>query len=107
MRHHRGAQDPDADVQHLPIAQDLRRWYQEAVGYGGELRSREKYFQPEADSDYSDQCDDQRLDVSETAVLQVKNEKYIQRRDADADKQRNVKQQLQSNGRADDFRQIA
>src|SRR5207302_10491779 len=43
-------------------------------------------------SHYSYQRDDQRLDVAEPAVLQVEDQQHIQRSDAHADKQRNVKQ---------------
>ena len=68
---------------------------------------REKNFQPKANADHPDQRNDQSLDYAKSFLLQEQNQKNIKRGDAHTPDQRNVKQQIQRDGRADYFGQVA
>ena len=66
---------------------------------------------PQLDRKTSGNAENQRqddgLDVAKAAVLQIQHEKHVGRRQAHAPQQRNAEQQLQRNGRAEHFGEVA
>ncbi len=54
-----------------------------------------------------DQRDDQRFDVAEAAVLQVEHDEHVERGEADAPDERQAEQQVERDGGADHFGQVA
>ena len=54
-----------------------------------------------------DQRDDERFDVAEAAVLQEQHDQHVERGQADAPDERQAEQQVQRDGRADDFGEVA
>ena len=107
VRHHRRAQDPDRNVEHSRISQNIRRWNKEPVRDPSKLRPRKDDLQRKAERDHADQRDHQRLDVAEAAVLQEEDDEHVGRGQAHADQQRNVEQQLQGDRGPDHLRQVA
>ena len=107
VRHHRRAEDADRDVEHVGVAQDLgardeaERRRRPASGRA----SQSSTANDPAISD--DQRDDQRLDVAEAAVLQEQHDQHVERGQADAPDQRQAEEQVERDGRADHFGQIA
>ncbi len=55
----------------------------------------------------ADERDDERLDVAEAAVLQEQDDEHVERRQDHAPDQRQVEQQVQRDGGADHFREVA
>jgi hypothetical protein len=102
MRHHRGAEDADGDVERLRVRHDRGRRKEKAAGDPGHLRPAREDLEAEARRDHRDQADDERVDVAEAAGLQVQHEQDVERGQAHAPDQGDPEQQLQGQGRADD-----
>src|SRR5580693_6781023 len=64
VRHNRGAEDADGDVQHFPIAQNFSPRDKSDDGFSPD-RMREKDFVSEAARDGGDESDDEGLDDAE------------------------------------------
>ena len=71
------------------------------------LRPGEKHLHAEQRDDGADERDDQRLDVAESPALQEQNQQHVEAGDQHAVKQRNMEEQIQRDGRADHFGQVA
>ena len=71
------------------------------------LRLRQKHLHAEHPHDGPDQRDHQRLHVAETPALQQQDQQHVEPGDQHAIEQRNVKEQVQRDGRADDLGQVA
>ena len=106
VRHHRGAEDADGDVQHLRVAQDAAA-RDEAGGDRGEIGAREPHLDGERPGDGQDEPDDERFDVAEAAVLQEEDDEDVERRQRDAPRERHVKEEVERDGGADDFGEVA
>ncbi len=107
MRHHRSAQDADGDVEHQRIVQDARLRHKHSMERQSPLRTREKHLQAKADADGRRQRDDDGLNVAEAAVFQQQQQQHVKAGDDHADDQRDMKQQLQRDGRTDYLGQVA
>ena len=106
VRHHRRAEDADRDVEHVRVAQDLGA-RDEADRDRRQVGPRQPELDRERPGDQHDQRDDERLDVAEAAVLQEQHDQHVERREADAPDQRQAEQQVERDGRADHFGEIA
>ena len=106
MRHHRRAQNADGDEEHLRVLDDFKFWHK-AAHDGGELRAGENYLGQKTSADEQDECDDQRFDVTKAFVLEKQNHQHIQRGEAHTPDERQTEQQIERDGRADDFRKVA
>ncbi len=105
MRHDRGAEDAHRKVEHLRITHDLHRRRKAEddltpVGIG------HRHLHAKAYGDYQERADDERLDPAEAQVLQIENEKNVERRDEHADLEWNAEQQIEADGRADHLGEI-
>src|SRR5947207_3195793 len=106
MGHDRRAEDADRDVKHARIGHDSRGRH-ETFGNPQQIRPGGHDLPRETAADNKDERDDERLDVAKAFVLKKQNEQNIQRRDADTGEQRQAEEQIERNGRADHFREIA
>jgi hypothetical protein len=84
VRHDRRAEDTDRDVEHRGIGDDLRARH-EATRDVHHVRLRQYQFHDEATGDDDQQCDDERLQLAEAALVKEQDEHDIKRGDADAD----------------------
>ena len=107
VRHHRGAEDADGDVEHGWVEQDLRRGQEKAAHRGAGVWVGEEDLDDEQCQDGADQGDDQRLELAEAPALEHEQEKAIEAGDADAPEQWDVEEQLEGDGRTDDLGQVA
>ena len=57
--------------------------------------------------DQDDQRDDERFDVAEAAVLQEEHDEHVERREADAPDERQAEEQVERDGGAEDFGEVA
>ena len=71
------------------------------------LRPGEKHLHAEQRDDGADQRDHQRLNVAEAPALHQQNQQHVQPGDEHAVEERNVEEQVQRDGRADHFGQVA
>jgi hypothetical protein len=71
------------------------------------LGTENRISNPKAHADGRDERDHQSLDEAKAFALQHKDQKNIQGGEAYSPKQGNMKQQVESDGGADDFRQVA
>ena len=94
MRHHRGADDAERQVEHGRIFDDLdgRR---KAEDHAPPVRIGQRDLEEEADEDHPQQRDDEGLDPAETEALQPQNQEDVESRDDDAQFQRNAEQQVE------------
>ena len=106
VRHHRRAEDAERDVEHVRIREHLGA-RNESGQHANRIRPRQRQFHGEACRDRHDQRDDQRLDVAKPLVLQEEHDEDVERRQRDAPDERETKQQVQRDRRADHFGQIA
>ena len=67
----------------------------------------EKHLHAEQGDDGADERDDQRFNVTESPALQEQNQQHVQAGDEHAVEERNVEEQFERDGRADDFSQVA
>src|ERR1700719_480729 len=72
VRHHRRSNDADADIKHRLVGYNVRTG-NKSKRNAGEVRFGEDQFSSEASGDRSNQRDDQRFDITETFLLEVKN----------------------------------
>ena len=72
-----------------------------------QIRPGKNNLQPEADADGHDERDDQCLGVAKAFVLKQQDHQHIERGDANSPDERNAKEQIQGDGRADHFGEIA
>ena len=99
MRHHRGADDADGDVEHLGIGDDLGATAQSpssTAATGGAARSD---LDPEADRDHDQQRDDEGFEKAKALVHQQQQQEGVERGDQRAADQGNAEQQLRARSR--------
>src|ERR1700680_3526168 len=100
VRHDGRAEYADADIEHGGIPDDVCR-RNESAHHRGEWRLRQDDLPEEGDADRRYQSDDERLEHSESLVLEIENYQDIRRRDDDTDHDRNAEQQVERDGGAD------
>ena len=106
VRHHRGAQDADRDVEHRRVGHDLGGRHQ-SPNHLRQRGPRHEELHREADRDRADQHDDEGLEPPEPLVLEQEDQQDVEGGEDHAPEQRNAEQQVQRDGRADDLGQIA
>ena len=103
--HDRSAQDSDGDEELPGIGHNGRRG-EESGKEWCDFRSGEEQFQPEAGGDGCDENDHKHLNVAEAALLEQEEEENIKGGDQHPPEQGDVEEEVQRDGRADDFRKI-
>jgi len=106
VRHDRGAEDADADVQHVTVAENFRA-RDEADDSFTPDRMSEEDFVGEAASDGGDQSNDEGLDDAESSTLQGEDDQNVESRDNHTRKKRQAEKQLEGNSGAKNFREVA
>lgn len=106
MRHDRGPENPDGDIQLCVVRHQVRRRDQSSQ-YALGVRFGQPKVDREANSDGRHKDDHELFDGPKTPMLQKQNEQYVERRDQHAVQHGNAEQQLQGDGGADDFGQVA
>ena len=102
VRHHGRAQNGDGGIE-APLVEPRH----EAGKHADSFRLGHENFRRETDRNDADQPEDDRFEIANAEFLQPKHEQRIERRECDRDQQRNMEQQIQRNGRAQHFRQVA
>src|SRR5713101_6308031 len=87
VRHHGGAEDSDGDAEHA--------------------RPRKKNFKPEANADGSYENDYQCFQKTKAPLLEEEDYQNIQRGEANAPQERDLKQQIERDGRTNHLGEIA
>ena len=106
VRHHRGAEDTDGDVEHVAVPHDLQMRH-EAGGDARQLGARQPELHGERSGDHQDEADDECFDVAEATVLEEEDDEDVERSQAHAPDERQTEQQVQCNGGSDDFGEVA
>jgi len=106
VRHDRGAEDADGDVEHFAITEDLGVGKKNVGGLKPE-RTREKDLVGEAGGDGEDERDDEGFQHAKAAALEQEDDKNVEGGENNAEKERNVKQELERNGGTEDLGEIA
>ena len=106
VRHHRGAEDADRDVEHVAVGEDAGG-RDHAARDLAEHRARQPELDGERPGDEDDERDDERFDVAEAAVLQVEDDEHVERRQADAPDERQAEQQVERDGGAEHLGEVA
>ena len=105
MRHHRGADNAERQVQHLRVLHDLdgRREAQDhltpiGVGHGD--------LDAEADGDDAEHGDNEGFDIAEAEPLHPQDEKHVERGEDDADLEWDAEQEIEPDRRADHLGEV-
>ena len=107
MRHDRSAKDRDRDVQHVRVGKESTWRFHEAHQQRSPLGPGKRYFDPEQEGDGTYEHHHDGLQVAKAAMLQEQDQKNVDTRDDDSGNERDAEEKLESDGRADDFSQIA
>ena len=102
VRHHRGPKDAQRQIEHRRVGHDFSR-RRKTPDHRPPFRVRHGDLNAKAHGNDPQQHDDERLEPAEAFGLQPQDQEYVQRRDDDADFQRNAEQQVQADGGADHF----
>lgn len=105
MRHHRRAENAEAEIEHVGVGDEAPR-RREAARDLGEIGTGQSELRCEAKADQAQHPDDEKLDLSEAQPLHGENEKRVQRRGDDAERERQAEEQLQPDRRADDLGEV-
>src|SRR5580693_4864317 len=95
VRHYRGPEDADRDIQHSGITNDLRGRDEKSLGNAQQAGLGEEYLQSEADPDHPNERNHERLDQAKSLLLQKENQQNVERGQANAPQQWDVKQQIE------------
>ena len=106
VRHDRCAKDADRYIKHRGVRENLRCWHEAADDSAG-IGARGPQFVGEAGADGEDESGNQCFDDAEAAALQNQDEHHVERSDDDAPHEWNIKEQLQRDGGANDFGEVA
>ena len=106
VRHDRGAEDANGDVEHFAVAQNFRAREETDGGFAPE-RMREEDFVSETRPDRGNQSDDEGFHQAEAAALQGEDEKNVERGDENSGEERQAKEQFQRDGGAKNFGEVA
>ena len=97
MRHDRGADDAERQIEHGRIVDDLGR-RREAADHLAPVRVGQRDLDEEAQEDHAQQRDDEGLDPAESEALQPQDQEHVQRGDQHAELQRDAEQQVEADG---------
>jgi hypothetical protein len=89
VRHYRGAQNADRDVKHVFVSDDFSA-RDETAEHRRQIGFRENDFESETSANGQNERDDQRLDVTESFVLQIQNRQHVQDRNANPPDEREL-----------------
>src|ERR1035441_4495200 len=103
VRHHRGAQDADSDVE--IAVRDMRYQAWQHVLHRGPASPAD--LDEEASTDYRDQSQDETLDHANPKSGEPEQQQRVGSGENNAVEQGNMKQQVQRDGRAQHFSEIA
>src|SRR5690242_10263474 len=106
VRHDGGTQDADGDVE-LILAGDGRGAGQESRGDPREVGTRNDQLEEKAPRDADDESDYEGLEETEALVLEIEDDQHVERRDDDAEGDRDAEEQVEPDGRTDDLGQVA
>ncbi len=106
MRHHRGPDDADRDVEHCGIGDDLARRH-ESLQHRGDRWRRSHDLDRKADRDDEQQRDDEGFEKTKALVHQKQQQEGVKRRQQRPADQGNAEQQFQCDRSPDHFGQIA
>src|ERR1700758_2361729 len=95
VRHHCSAKNSYSYVEHAAIAENLRRGDKESLHNAEHARTREKNFEPKAHANSSDESDNQGFQKTKAPLLQEEDYQDIQRSQAYAPEERDMKQQIE------------
>src|SRR5277367_4616503 len=94
VRHDRGAEDTDRDVQHVGVGDHLSRSRQEQIaGNESPFGIRKRDFDAEQSGNRRDESDDERLQIAKASILEQQKQQHIRAGEDNADYQRNMKKQ--------------
>ena len=106
MGHHGGAEDADGYVEHFLVAQDFGVGNEAASGFPPDWVCEED-FVGEAEADAGDERDHEGFDEAEAASLQGEDDEDVGGGEEHAEKQRDVEEEIKSDGGAEDFGEVA
>ena len=89
MGHHGRPDDAEREVEHVRIGHELRR-RRETPNDRAPIRVRHGDLREKTDRDHADQRHDHDLDPAKTLVLQVEDQEDVERRDEDAELERDA-----------------
>src|SRR5690348_4257506 len=104
--HDRRAKDADGDVKHGWVGHDRRGWNDEAAENHEVFRTREEDLHTEHNENRPDEGDDEGFDPSKSPTLEEEDEQDVETRDEHAVEKWDMEEELESNGRANDFSEI-
>ena len=104
VRHHRRADDPEGDDQRAHARQAGN---ERSARDGSPIGPREQNLEQEAAEHGAHQGEDDRLDLSEAEAGEPQQHEHVEPGDEHAELQRQVEQQVQGDGRADDLGEVA
>ena len=105
MRHHRGADNADRQIQHRRVLHDLDR-RREAADHLVPFRIGHRDLNAERNGDDAEHDDDEGLDIAEAELLHPQDQKHVERGEDHADLERNSEQQIEPDRGADHFGQV-
>ena len=88
MRHHRRAEDPEREVEHVRIGDDLRWSAQSRATHAAPIAVARAICTPKQKAMTREERDDERLDPAEADILKIEDQEHVERRDDDADLER-------------------
>src|SRR6185437_3105428 len=101
------ADDADGDIEHRRVGHDFGRGNDHAVNQLAHRRRRRHDLNDEAGEDHGHHRDDEGFEEAKALVHQEEKQERIEPADHGAGKQRNMKQELQRDRRADDLGEVA
>jgi hypothetical protein len=105
VRHDRGAQNPERDVEHLGVADDSGGG-DEAGEHATERGPRQPELHGERPGNAQNQQHDQHLHVPEPVLLEVQHDEHVEGRERHADEQREAEEQVQGDRGAEHFGEV-
>src|SRR4029077_12716281 len=105
VRHHRGADDANREIEHVRVTHDLGGW-RKAADHCAPVGIGHRDLHDEAECDYAHQSDNECLDPAEAKILHPEDQKYVERRNQHADLERNAEQQVEADCGTDHFCKI-
>src|ERR1051326_4231518 len=106
MGHHSGTNDTDGHVEHAAL---MKMRGHERTSQLQKIRlglGKNENLDEITEGDGADQQQHDRLDGTHAETLKSEKQKYVQAGDNDSPKQRNMEQQVNGDGAAEDFGQI-
>ena len=107
VRHDGRAEDADGDVEHFVVGDDGGGGDEEVVDDGQPVGVGAEDLDAKEHADGADEGDDEGFEIAEAAVLEEQDEEDVGAGDEDAVDERDAEEELQRDGGADDFGEVA